>query len=221
MLMVTRTGTRKGESLYGSDDVNEIDYLYGMGGNDQLFGYRGEDRLYGGSGDDRLNGGEGADTDHLFGEDGNDTLFGGYGDDFLDGGAGNDTLYGGPGKDEMIGGSGADLFRWARGDANGNLLQLEGVDTIRDFESGVDTIDISHFDAVEATPLTRDRRGEYGNEAFTVVATTDGTTPSHLTLTYDAATGRTTLEAYTNTEPGADFTLIIIGQANSATDLIL
>jgi Ca2+-binding RTX toxin-like protein len=219
--MVTKTGTRKGEMLFGTNDVNEVDYLYGMGGNDELFGYRGEDWLHGGSGDDRLNGGEGEDTDHLFGEDGADKLFGGYGNDVLNGGAGNDTLYGGPGEDELTGGSGADLFRWVRGDANGNWFHIEGVDTITDFETGIDTIDISHLDAHEATPLTRDRRGEYGNESFTVVTATDGTTAGHLTLSYDSNTGYTTLSAYTNTQAGADFTLLIFGQVNPATDIIL
>ena len=217
--MVTKVGTHKRETLDGTRDVNEIDYLYGMGGNDTLNGYEGTDWLYGGSGDDRLNGYD--DNDYLLGEDGNDKLFGGFGEDHLDGGAGNDTLYGGPGTDYLTGGSGADLFRWVRGDANGNLLHLEGVDRITDFESGVDTIDISHLDAIEATLMTRDRHGEYGNEAFTVVGTTDGMTPGHLTLSYDPDAGYTTLSAYTNTEPGADFTLLVFGHVTAASDIIL
>lgn len=219
--MVTIVGTRKGETLSGTDDVNEIDYVYGMGGNDHLYGHGGEDWLWGGSGDDRLFGGEGADTDYLFGEDGKDTLFGGYGEDFLDGGAGDDKLYGGPGADQLTGGSGADTFVWARGHADANLLHLDpAVDTITDFETGVDKIDISHFDADETTPFTRTRRGEPGNDAFTYVTETNGVTPGHLTLTYDPLTGYTTLNAYTNTDPGPDFTLLIFGQVNPETDII-
>lgn len=217
--MVTKTGTRKGESLSGTNDVNEIDYLYGMGGNDFLYGYGGEDWLYGGAGDDRIQAHD--DNDHLFGEDGNDTLFGGYGDDALFGGAGNDKLYGGPGADELAGGPGADAFVWARGSADANLLYLDpAVDTIADFESGIDQIDISHFDADETTPFTRTRQGEPANDSFTYVTETDGTTPGHLTLSYDPVTGYTTLSAYTNAEAGPDFTLLIFGQVNPATDII-
>lgn len=219
--MVTVTGTRKGETISGTNDPNEIDYLYGMAGHDQLFGHAGEDWLYGGAGDDRLNGGEGEYTDYLFGEDGNDTLFGGYGDDYLDGGAGNDKLYGGPGTDYLAGGAGSDWFVWARGHADANLLYLDpAIDTITDFQSGVDKIDVSHFDADETTPFTRTRKGEAGNDAFTYVIETDGTTPGHLTLSYDPLTGYTTLNAYTDTEAGTDFTLLIFGQVDPTTDLI-
>ena len=222
--MVTKTGTRKGETLTGTNDANEVDYLYGMGGNDFLYGYIGDDWLWGGSGDDRLYGGDGAHTDRLFGEDGSDTLFGGDGIDFLNGGAGNDKLYGGTGTDELTGGTGADMFVWARLDANANLLHLDpAVDTILDFEIGVDKIDISQFDANETTAFTRTRWGEPGNDAFIIVgeAETDGITPGHLTLSYDALTGYTTLKAYTNTEAGADFMLRILGQVNPATDIVL
>lgn len=217
--MVTLVGTKKSETLYGTKDTNEVDYLYGMGGNDSLYGFVGENWLYGGPGDDRLNGND--NVDHLFGEDGNDTLFGGYGDDFVDGGAGNDKIYGGPGTDEISGGSGSDLFVWVRGHADANLLHLDpAVDTITDFESGLDAIDISHFDADETTPFTRTRKGEPGNDPFTYVSETDGVTPGHLTFSYDPTTGYTTLNAYTNTEVGADFTLLIFGQVNPATDII-
>jgi Ca2+-binding RTX toxin-like protein len=214
--MVTIVGTRRGESLSGT---NETDYLNGMGGNDFLYGHEGDDSLYGGSGDDYIQGG--ADNDHLFGEDGRDTLQGQTGDDVLDGGAGNDKLLGGPGTDYLTGGVGADTFVWARGHADANLLQLDRVvDTITDFESGIDKIDISHFDADETTPFTRTRKGEPGNDAFTYVTETDGITPGHLTLTYDPLTGYTTLNAYTDTEEGADFTLLIFGQVNPGTDIV-
>lgn len=219
--MVTKIGTHKHEYLYGTNDTGEVDKLFGMGGNDSLHGYAGENWLYGGSGDDRLNGNN--DVDYLFGEDGNDTLFGGYGNDFLEGGAGDDKLYGGPGADSLSGGAGTDTFVWVRGHADANLLHLDPLaDTITDFETGIDKIDISHFDADESTPFTRTRKGEPGNEAFSVVgeSDTDGVTPGHLTLSYDPNSGYTTLRAYTNSEAGADFTLIVYGQVNP-TDIIL
>lgn len=218
--MATIIGTRKGESLSGAHGVYESDQISGMGGHDYLYGHGGDDWLYGGSGDDHIQGG--ADNDHLYGEEGRDTLLGQGGDDFLDGGDGDDTLLGGPGTDDLTGGSGADRFQWARSDANANLLHLDpAVDTITDFETGIDKIDISHFDADETTPFTRTRKGEPGNDAFEFVAQTDGTTPGHLTLSYDPDTGYTTLHAYTNTEAGADFTLLIFGQVDPATDLVL
>ena len=217
--MVTVVGTRKGESLSGVNGVYESDYLYGQGGNDFLYGFEGDDWLYGGTGDDYFQGH--ADNDHLFGDDGRDTLQGQTGDDVLDGGAGNDKLLGGPGTDSLTGGGGADLFVWGRMDANSNSLQLDpAVDTLTDFETGIDKIDISHFDADETTPFTRTRKGEPGNDAFTYVTATDGVTPGHLTLTYDPLTGYTTLNAYTDTEEGADFTLIIFGQVNPGTDIV-
>jgi len=62
----------------------------------------------------------------LYGMDGNDRLFGGGGDDVLVGGAGRDRLWGG---------SGADTFRFDS--------PAEGGDTILDFVSGVDIIEIA------------------------------------------------------------------------------
>lgn len=113
------------------------------------------------------------------------------------------------------------MFKWGRGHADANLLELDpAIDTITDFEIGVDKIDISHFDADETTTFTRTRKGEPGNDAFRYVAATDGVTPGDLTLSYDPLTGYTTLNAYTDTETGADFTLVIFGQVNPATDII-
>jgi len=58
-----------------------------------------------------------AGDDHLFGGKGNDRLIGGAGDDILTGGAGNDTF----------------VFASA----------MEGFDTITDFRSGADRIEVS------------------------------------------------------------------------------
>jgi len=68
---------------------------------------------------------------------GDDMVKGGVGEDFLVGNAGNDTLDGGDGDDSLLGGMGADLFTFS-GDP-------QGFDTILDFVSGTDKIDLSDF----------------------------------------------------------------------------
>ncbi|WP_405111227.1 hypothetical protein L0Z65_04690 [Phaeobacter sp. BS52] len=91
-------------------------------GDDDLRGGGGRDRLIGQNGDDKLNGSHGADT-----------IRGGAGNDTLIGGNGNDKLFGQQGNDLLIGGDGADTF--AFGSNHGRAR-------IRDFEVGVDKIDI-------------------------------------------------------------------------------
>lgn len=63
--------------------------------------------------------------------------------DTLDGGAGNDVLVGGLGADALTGGTGSDVFLYTI-DANskGSIVNLGG-DTIADFKSGQDKIDVS------------------------------------------------------------------------------
>ena len=78
-----------------------------------------------------LDGGRGDDT--LYGGDSRDALYGNLGDDVLFGDAGADRLTGNEGADTLTGGAGPDLFVFKAGD---------GVDTITDFEDGVDRIRI-------------------------------------------------------------------------------
>jgi Ca2+-binding RTX toxin-like protein len=115
-------GSEAGETLNGLD--NQVDRLFGEGGNDTLYGRNGHDYLYGG--------------------DGNDTLDGGRGADYLDGGAGDDTLTtyysdggtrfrGGTGNDTLTGSYRDDTYFYRRGD---------GQDVIREayHYSGADTL---------------------------------------------------------------------------------
>lgn len=68
-------GTRKADSLYGTDDddvlrgKNGNDRLHGDDGDDKLFGGRGNDGIYGGDGFDTMTGGKGRDTFFLFAGD--------------------------------------------------------------------------------------------------------------------------------------------------------
>lgn len=75
--------------------------------------------------------------DYLLGNDVDNVLTGLGGDDELRGGEGNDTLVGGLGADRLTGGNGADLFV---------IDDAGSTDTIVDFESGSDQIDLSAFD---------------------------------------------------------------------------
>lgn len=91
-------------------------------------------------GDDRLSGG-----------DGNDTLFGGLGNDVLNGGADNDSLTGGAGSDQLYGGAGSDLFIFS---SLGDLGRGATRDFIRDFEHGVDQIDLRGIGTELGSPLS-------------------------------------------------------------------
>ncbi|MEM7547125.1 MAG: M10 family metallopeptidase C-terminal domain-containing protein [Pseudomonadota bacterium] len=141
----------KGDDILSGNDVRNV--LKGRSGDDTLLGGEGNDRLVGNSGNDSLEGGDGNDVlvgqrgrDELTGGAGDDQLRGGQwaddlnggtGDDRLSGGGGKDTINGGAGDDELMGGGGRDCFVF---EANA------GADTIIDFMSGVDLIDVSAFD---------------------------------------------------------------------------
>jgi Ca2+-binding RTX toxin-like protein len=162
------TGTAGPDVLAGGQ---YHDYLVGLGGNDQLTGGAGSDSIAGGLGDDLLIGNAGSDTlrggpgfddvrggqesdflyggengdilraalgnDRLFGGPGLDLLQGGQGDDVFAAGKGNDTIYGGRDEDTMTGGEGADRFVFTTEIGSGQ------VDTITDFQPGVDKILLS------------------------------------------------------------------------------
>lgn len=108
------------DRLYGGSDNDRI---AGKAGNDQIGGKAGDDQLTGGIGNDKLAGGE--DEDLLQGEWGDDQLLGGNSDDILIGGLGADTLTGGAGSDTFV-------FKGL----------TEAIDTITDFNSSQDTIDL-------------------------------------------------------------------------------
>ncbi|MBI1386373.1 MAG: type I secretion C-terminal target domain-containing protein [Rhizobiales bacterium] len=82
-----------------------------------------------------INGTPGDDT--LAGTTGRQLIFGAAGIDTIDAGDGFDLLVGGTGADILTGGNGADTFRWEVGDLG------TGVDTITDFGTGNDALDIS------------------------------------------------------------------------------
>src|SRR5688500_6575511 len=75
--------------------------------------------------------------DVLFGGNGNDIIAGGDCDDDIVGGAGNDRIIGGDGWDTLRGGAGNDTFIY-------NTRGFDA-DTIADFDTNVDKIDLSYL----------------------------------------------------------------------------
>ena len=107
-----------------SKGTNKNDVISGGSDNDRIKGLGGKDKLKGKGGNDTLDGGGGADK-----------LYGDSGDDNLEGGGGGDRLIGGLGIDALAGGSGRDSFVFR--------LPAEGMDSITDFASGNDRLEIS------------------------------------------------------------------------------
>lgn len=114
------------------------DTIYGNSADNVLTGGSGNDSLYGDDGNDTLYGGDG--TDVLSGGNGRDYLMGGKGADSLYGGAGDDTFKGGTSGDLLTGGDGADRFIFSTASAD---LAAGLVDTISDFTTGTDKIDLT------------------------------------------------------------------------------
>ncbi|MEL6222136.1 MAG: calcium-binding protein [Cyanobacteria bacterium J06627_8] len=162
-------GTSAGERLTGSGLADRItgrggaDTLIGRGGNDELIGNGGGDTLRGnadkdildgGGGSDRMSGG--SDDDVLIGRGGRDTMRGNRGDDELSGGRGRDTLRGNGGRDRLQGDQGSDtLF----GNGGSDIFVLEvapGIDTIQDFNNGVDRFELETGLDFSGLSFTRD-----------------------------------------------------------------
>ncbi|MCP4047000.1 MAG: hypothetical protein GY732_13555, partial [Gammaproteobacteria bacterium] len=105
-------------------------------GNDTLNGGDDSDDLRGGGGEDILNGDGG--NDYLYGENLSDTLNGGAGNDVLTGGIGSGVLDGY-----------MDTFVYEDTAAGGG-----GFDRIKDFENGIDVIDLQSFSFASFADVT-------------------------------------------------------------------
>ena len=124
------SGTGNDDVIGGKPGIDNI--IAGNGGDDDLNGKGKNDVLLGGAGEDDLNGANGSDT-----------LSGGKDNDVLVGGNGADTLNGDLGSDILTGGNGGDIFEF---NFKPSDLTTIGVDTVTDFEDGVDKIAIKNGD---------------------------------------------------------------------------
>lgn len=114
---------------YGNtENALGVERISGSRFDDMLTGDGKANRLYGNDGNDTVSGGLGADG--LGGGWGADRISGGGGDDYITGDGGNDTVSGNAGQDAFV-------FEW-------NLADV-GVDTITDFEVGIDDIRIASW----------------------------------------------------------------------------
>lgn len=130
--------------LDGSSDLDgtgssDNNFIRGNSGINTLTGNAGDDILFGFGGNDTINGGTGADS--LFGDAGNDTINGGLGNDILRGGAGRDTFV---------------------------LSSNFGDDTINDFTTGFDQIDIQASGITDFTTLMSGTTDVGGNAVITI-----------------------------------------------------
>ncbi len=139
------------------------------------------------------------------------TITGNSGDNVLKGGAGADTLVGGFGDDRLAGGGGRDVLK---GDAGADqfvfasLKSADG-DTIRDFASGTDRINVSGIDAVAGG----------ADQAFDFTGTGFDGAGSLRAVT---SNGNTLVQGDIDGDGTADFTLTLTGlHALSGGDFIL
>ncbi|MGP3697994.1 M10 family metallopeptidase [Rhodobacter sp. NSM] len=108
---------------------NRIDL--GEGAVSDVFGRRGNMVIAAGTVIENVSTGSGADR--ITGNGAANVLSSGAGNDEVSAGEGDDTIWGETGDDVLTGGAGSDLFRFADG---------FGTDSILDFETGTDVIDL-------------------------------------------------------------------------------
>ena len=157
-----------------------------------------------------VHGGAGADT--LVGGAMGDYLIGNAGADQLFGLAGNDALVGGAGADQLRGGAGVDYFRYL----STSDSTAEAMDTILDFASGGDKIDLSAIDAITGG----------GNDAFTFIGSNAFTAggPGGQVRAFNVAGNVFRVEGDTDGDGTADFVIqvnLVAGEQIVATDFIL
>ncbi len=157
------------------------------------------------TGGDIINGTGNSQINVLTGNSNNNILSGLGGGDTLIGDDGDDTLIGGTGADSLTGGNGADTFTY-----NINGESTSGIrDTITDFLSGTDKINLNAIDA---------NTGAAGNQDFVFIG--NSAFSGSAQVRYDSATG--IFQANVNAALGADFEIqLTAAPALVVTDIIL
>lgn len=219
--------TRTGDTVYGFNSNSERDY-YSTSSNAQKLVFAvwdadGEDTFdfSGYTNDQRINLNEksfsdvgglkgnvaiaaGVTIENAIGGSGNDVIVGNDVDNILKGGAGNDVLFGGKGADELWGGEGKDVFVFSAASDSGK----DAPDWIKDFQSGVDKIDLSGF------------AKSSGANFIHFVDEFKGSAGESL-LQYDAKSNITELKIDIDGHNVPDFIVKVVGQVNQTTDFIV
>ena len=149
-----------------------------------------------------------ANRDVLIGGGGNDFLVGNAGSDKLYGGDKSDTLVGGAGSDTLIGGAAADTFVFD------TRPGTAGVDTIQDFQHGIDHIVLqaSVFSNVGAVGVLGTSHFHLGSAATTGAQG----------ILYDSATGGLFSDGdRSGAAPAALFAHLTVGLTLTANDFLI
>jgi Ca2+-binding RTX toxin-like protein len=186
-------GTSGDDSLVGS---TENDVIEGLEGDDFLSGDLGNDLISGGDGADLIRG-DLNDRSPGGSDGGNDTLIGGTGNDQVSGKGGDDELFGGEGEDQLFGDDGDDLLRGGLGndtltgdDSSGGegmdtfvLAEGEGIDTIVDFQLGIDLIGLAEEITADQLSITANGNNtEIGLSGETLAILNGVETPDFIAL---------------------------------------
>jgi Ca2+-binding RTX toxin-like protein len=126
---------------------------------------------------------------YMQGDSGANTLKGGAGNDVIDGHDGNDLIIGGGSSDALFGGAGSDTFKYLTASDS----SVSAADTIFDFETGIDKIDLSsvHAAGVGSYGIAYTSTGSYlfvdvngdGVNDMLIQFTTTALTPSDILWT--------------------------------------
>jgi serralysin len=178
------------------DLLTGFENVLGSGENDTITGSTGDNLLSGNGGNDTMNGAQG-----------NDRITGGFGLDRIAGGAGRDVMTGGISTNLPDGQ--ADIFDFNATTESANSALR---DVIRDFEAGIDKIDLVTIDA--DTVLA-------GNSAFAFIGTAAFSNTAGQ-VRYQQTAGSTLITADTNGDSVADFSVLLVGlKTLTATDFLL
>jgi Ca2+-binding RTX toxin-like protein len=151
------------------DKILNFENITGSSFDDTLSGNAGSNTINGGDGNDTISSANGDDT--VNGDGGNDTIRGGGGNDTLNGGEGSDTLLGEAGNDTLDGGAGADTLTGGSNNDTFRFTVLDGSkDTITDFKTKIDKIDLSGLDAITGNANANDHFTWIGGAAFSGTA---------------------------------------------------
>jgi Ca2+-binding RTX toxin-like protein len=125
------------------------------------------------------NWGDGTAPINLTANDLGNSVYGNAGANILNGGGGNDQLVGGAGNDRLNGGTGSDTLNGGSGDDRFVFTGTPGSDTIVDFTSGTDKLDLSAFGITAANVTTATANG---NIILSVDSNQNGTADFTITL---------------------------------------